>query len=414
MDDFNNPYSPTAGHTPAELAGRDELIRVAKTSLARVAAGKFAKNAILTGLRGVGKTVLLTRFRREANELNLVCIRIEATEGRSLPSMLIPAMNSTLKSLSLINAAGDVIKTAMKALKGFAGAMSVKYNDVDFGLKFQEEAEHENLDDGLTWIFQLVGQAAKERKKAIAIFIDELHVIPNDQLTSLIKAMHIASQDELPIILMAAGLPSIGAQMGRAKTYAERLFAFPTIEYLSVDDAAAAIIKPARAEGVEFTDEAVNLIIEKTQGYPYFLQEWASCAWNVAERSPITEHDVKLASIQAIHNMDESFFRTRFDQLTNAQKRYLRAMAELGSAPQRSGDIAQELNKRTPEVASLREQLIAKGIIYSPGHGLTAFTVPMFDEFLCRIMPSATPVNEVDEIDDIEDEPEPTIPGPRM
>lgn len=219
------------------------------------------------------------------------------------------------------------------------------------------------------------------------IFIDELQYVEEQQLAALISALHRCAQQRLPVTVVGAGLPQLPGRLGEAKSYAERLFNFAEIGPLSTDDAKRAITLPANEEGIDIEQGAVDRIVNETQGYPYFLQEWGKSAWDVAQASPITEADVANASIEAIAALDESFFRVRFDRLTPAEKKYLRAMAELGPGPHRSGDIAQELGRRVESLGPTRSGLIAKGMIWSPTHGDTAFTVPLFDGFMKRILP---------------------------
>jgi hypothetical protein len=221
----------------------------------------------------------------------------------------------------------------------------------------------------------------------LVIFIDELQYVEEVQMAALISALHRCSQSQLPVTVVGAGLPQLRGQMGKAKSYAERLFDFPIIGPLDGDDAKEAIVKPAKKEEVEILGDAVDLIIAETQGYPYFLQEWGKHAWDLAAKSPITRDDVANASDQAVAALDESFFRVRFDRLTPAEKKYLRAMAELGPGPHRSGDIADQLGRAVQSFGPIRSNLILKGMIWSPTHGDTAFTVPLFDEFMKRIMP---------------------------
>lgn len=206
-------------------------------------------------------------------------------------------------------------------------------------------------------------------------------------MAALITALHRTAQRQLPVVMFGAGLPQVRGRMGKAKSYAERLFEFPEIGPLTPSDARRAIAKPAHDEGVDIEEPALDAIFSQTQGYPYFLQEWGKHVWDVAERSPITTSSVEIASRQVVAALDESFFRVRFDRLTPLEKRYMRAMAQLGRGPHRSGDIAQVMGRQVSSLAPTRSQLIHKGMIWSPNHGDTAFTVPMFDAFMMRIMP---------------------------
>jgi len=248
-------------------------------------------------------------------------------------------------------------------------------------------ADNGDLEHDLQALLEAAGAAAQKAGTTLAMFVDELQYVDEDELAALITALHRAAQRRLPVVLVGAGLPQLRGRMGRAKSYAERLFDFPEIGALPPPAARTAIAKPAEAEGVEVNEDALERMIQQTHGYPYFLQEWGKHAWDTASKSPITLPDVELASTSAIAALDDSFFRVRFDRLTPLEKRYLRAMAELGAGPHRSGDIAEQLNRDVTALGPTRNQLIAKGMIWSPSHGDTAFTVPLFDEFMHRIMP---------------------------
>ena len=390
MDPRQNPYAPGAGTPPPELAGRDELIERAAVALDRIRAGKSARSFILYGLRGVGKTVLLNRIRLDAEARGIACVKVEAPEERSLPALLIPALRATLLRLSRGEVLKDSLLKGMRALASFTKALKVKYQDIEFSIDVDPEtglADSSDLDTDLTDLILTLGNAADERTTAIVLFIDELQYVPEDQLASLIAAFHSASQEQLPITMVAAGLPQLVARTGDAKSYAERLFEFASVDRLGDDDARDALVVPASKEGVAFETSAVSEILRQTSGYPYFLQEWGKHSWDVAEASPIGLGDALRATTEALAELDASFFRVRFDRLTPTQKRYMRAMAELGPGPHRSGDIAHILNRRVTSVAPMRNALIAKGMIYSPAHGDTAFTVPLFDDFMKRIMP---------------------------
>ena len=346
---------------------------------------------MLYGLRGVGKTVLLNRIRLDAETRGIASVRIEAPEERSLPALLAPALRAALFRLRRIDAAKAGLGRAMKALAGFAGALKIKYADIEVGLDIDPEhglADSGDLDTDLADLIAAVAEAAAERGTAVVLFADELQYVPEDQLAALIMALHSANQAQLPITMVAAGLPQLLGSMGRAKSYAERLFEFIAIDRLDADAARDALRLPALREGVEFSDEAVGIILDKSSGYPYFLQEWGKHSWNVADDSPIDGDDARRATDEALADLDASFFRVRFDRLTPAEKGYMRAMAELGPGPHRSGDVAAQLGRQVTTVAPIRNALIAKGMLYSPAHGDTAFTVPLFDSFMRRIMPS--------------------------
>jgi hypothetical protein len=372
------------------LAGRDELREMIRIALERIRAGRPAKSVLMVGLRGAGKTVLLDRIRDDAEALGIQTLRVEAPESRSLPAILAPQLRQALLRLSRNEQAKDLAQRALRGLAGFAKALKVKYQDIEVGFDFEPEpglADNGDLEHDLQALLEATGLAAKKAGTALAMFVDELQYVEEAELAALITALHRAAQHRLPIVLVGAGLPQLRGRMGEAKSYAERLFDFPQVGPLTPLAARIAIAKPAEDEGVKVNEDALKCIIAKTQGYPYFLQEWGKHTWDTATKSPITLRDVEIASTAAIAALDESFFRVRFDRLTPSEKKYLRAMAEIGPGPHRSGDIAEQLNREVTSLGPTRNQLIAKGMIWSPSHGDTAFTVPMFDEFMRRIMP---------------------------
>ena len=390
MDPVRNPYSPGAGTPPPELAGRDELREKVRIAIERLRLGLPAKSVLMVGLRGVGKTVLLDRLRDDAEAAGIQTLRIEAPEGRSLPALLAPQLRQALLRLSRLEQSRAVAQRALRALAGFAKALKVKYDDIEVGLDFDPEpglADNGDLEHDLQALLEAVGVAASAAGTALVMFIDELQYVREDELAALITALHRCNQRRLPVALVGAGLPQLPGRMGRARSYAERLFDFPVVGPLDATAAGQAIEKPARAQNVQITESAIADIVARTQGYPYFLQEWAKHAWDHAAQSPIRREDVQAASVEAVAALDESFFRVRFDRLTPAEKRYLRAMAELGPGPHRSGDIADALQRKVTSLGPTRAQLIDKGMVWSPNHGDTAFTVPLFDAFMQRIMP---------------------------
>lgn len=373
------------------MAGRDDILERAAVALDRIRAGRAARSLVLYGLRGVGKTVLLNQIRLNAEARGIASVRIEAPEERSLPALLAPALRTSLLRLRRIDAAKEKLAQAMKALAGFVGALKLKYADVELALDVEPEhglADSGDLDTDLSDLVAAVGEAAAERGTALVLFADELQYVPEDQLAALIMALHNANQAQLPVTMVAAGLPQLLGSMGRAKSYAERLFEFVPLEGLSRAAAADALRVPARREGADFTEGALDVVVEQSRGYPYFLQEWGKQAWNVAQASPIDVEDARLATDEVLADLDASFFRVRFDRLTPAEKAYMRAMADLGAGPHRSGDIAERLGRKVTNVAPIRNALIEKGMIFSPAHGDTAFTVPLFDGFMRRIMPN--------------------------
>ena len=390
MDPIRNPYAPGAGTPPPELAGRDELREMVRVSLARVRLGRPTKSVLMVGLRGVGKTVLLDRMREEAEGADLQTLFVEAPEGRSLPALLAPRLRQVLLRLSRHRRARDMAQRALRGLAGFATALKVKYQDIEVGLDFAPEpglADNGDLEQDLTELLLAAGTAASEAGTVLALFVDELQYVDEGELAALITALHRVTQRRSPVVLVGAGLPQLRARTGRARSYAERLFDFPEVGPLVPEAARRAIEKPAQAEGVTVDDAALQRIIETTRGYPYFLQEWGKHAWDAADTSPIDLADVERATLAATAALDDSFFRVRFERLTPSERRYLRAMAELGPGPHRSGDIADVLGRPVTSLGLTRSRLITKGMVWSPGHGDTDFTVPLFDEFMRRTMP---------------------------
>jgi len=392
MDKILNPFSPGAGTPPPQLAGRDAILQQALMTLARIKRGRAEKSILLIGLRGTGKTVLLQEISGLAEKEGYRSVMVEAHEKKSLPEILLPELRRVLFSLNIQGTISAKVNRAFRVLKSFVSTVKInfKVNEIDFGIGIEPElgsADSGNLEADLAQVFIALGEAAQDRSTAIAIIIDELQYLSEDELSSLIMAIHRVSQKSLPVVVIGAGLPQLVGKAGRAKSYAERLFDYPELGPLKTEDAKSALQKPVQKEGITFTEEALDEIIRVTRGYPYFLQEWGYQAWNIASRSPIDIEVTKQATLAATQQLDQSFFRVRFDRLTPREKEYLRALAELGAVPQRSGDVAEELGLDVKNVAPLRNNLIKKGMIYSPKHGDTAFTVPLFDEFMIRIMP---------------------------
>ena len=347
---------------------------------------------MLLGLRGVGKTVLLNRMAQLAEEQEYMTVLLEAPEDRTLAEMLVPPLRSLLFKLSRLEKTKDVARRGLAVLRAFAGMFKVSAGDVEFGVSAETgTADSGSLEDDLPEVLIAVANAAKQADKAVALFVDEVQYLGEQDLAALIVSIHKIGQRGLPFIVFGAGLPQLAALAGEAKSYAERLFDYPDVGPLPRPAARDAIRTPLGREGVEIDETALGSIVEKTKGYPYFLQEWGAHAWDVAERSPITVEDARRATEQSVTQLDKGFFRVRLDRLTPRERDYMRAMAELGPGPHRSGDIAQTLSMDVTTAGPLRSGLIRKGMIFSPQHGDTAFTVPMFDEFMRRSMPDWAP-----------------------
>lgn len=391
MDAIKNPFSPGAGAPPPELVGREAILEQARVLLGRIKAKRPEKSILLTGLRGVGKTVLLNEIERMAEKEGYRTLGLEAHEDKSLAALLVPPLRKLLFELDRVAGAGDKAKRALAVLKSFMDGIKVAVGGIEVGLDIDPEkgaADSGDLESDLPNLFVAVAEAAEERKIPVALLIDELQYFNPKELSALIMAMHKMQQRQLPMVLLGAGLPILPGLAGESKSYAERLFNFPDVGALSEKDAIKALREPTKAVGVDFEDAALKEIFRLTQGYPYFLQEWGYQAWNRATVSPITLQNVQAATPTVIERLDQSFFRVRFDRLTPSEKKFLRAMARLGTGAHRSGDIADALGVKISSLGPARANLIQKGMIYSPAHGDMAFTVPLFDEFMLRAMPN--------------------------
>jgi hypothetical protein len=394
MDKIRNPFSPGAGSPPPELAGRENILEQARVLLGRVRAGRPEKSLLLTGLRGVGKTVLLNEIDRLAQQEGYRTILVEAHEGKSLAVLLAPHLRRLLFELDRLAGAGNKARRGLAVLKSFVGAIRIKVGEIDIGVDIEPEAgtaDSGDLEVDLPSLFTAVAEAAAERGAAVAILIDEIQYFAAAELSALIMAMHKMQQRQLPLVLIGAGLPILPGLAGESKSYAERLFSFPDVGPLSEADAAKAIHEPIEEAGESIAADALGEICRLTKGYPYFLQEWGYQAWNHAHASPISLEVVRETTDIVTTRLEENFFRVRFDRLTPRERQYLRAMTELGGGPYRTGDIADTLGVKITTLGPVRANLIKKGMVFSPSHGEMAFTVPLFDEFMRRAMPDFQP-----------------------
>ncbi|HCU25535.1 MAG TPA: AAA family ATPase [Deltaproteobacteria bacterium] len=392
MDPIKNPFSPGAGSPPPALVGRQAILKQAKITLERIKSGRPEKSALLIGLRGVGKTVLLRTIEEEATKIGFQTLFIEAPEYKPLSELLVPPLREILFRLDRMEGLSEKVKRALRVLRSFIGP--IKIANENFSVTFDVEPEKGTADSGdlqadLTSLLNAIAEAAGDRRTAVALFIDELQYITEEEFGALIMAIHAVGQKSLPLVLFGAGLPQLMGLAGKAKSYAERLFSYPNIGPLNEKDAGEALISPAKEQGVIFDSGAIEKIVRVTGGYPYFIQEWGYEVWNAASQSPINLDNVEESTQLVIKKLDENFFRVRFDRLTPSEKSYLRAMAELGQGPfYRSGDITGMLGIKVQSGAPIRSSLIKKGMIYGPSHGDTAFTVPLFGEFMRRTMPT--------------------------
>lgn len=388
MDPTRNPFAPGAGTQPPELAGREAILAAAGVAVERVRQRRPAKSQLLLGLRGVGKTVLLNRISELAEQADHLTVLLEAPEDRSLAELLVPQLRSTLFRLSRVAKVKSVAQRGLAVLRAFAGAFRVKVGDIEFSVEAEAgTADSGDIESDLPELLLAVTAAAGAADKALALFIDEIQYLRPADLGALIVTAHRLAQKNLPFVLFGAGLPQLAGLVGEVKSYAERLFDFANVGPLEAVAARNAIEAPIRKEGARIEAAALAVVLDHAKGYPYFLQEWGSQTWNVAAESPIREADAHAATRHALAALDGGFFRVRLDRLTPREREYMRAMAELGAGPHRSGEIADMLGIAVTAAGPLRAALLRKGMIFSPQHGDTAFTVPLFHDFMRRSMP---------------------------
>jgi len=392
MDMESSPYTPNAGAVPPLIAGREDLEQRFSALLSRVIQGRSEQSMIVTGLRGVGKTVLLEQFRKVAESRGWIVIdrEINKHEDTDFRRSLAAWMQSAVLRLSPRDRWSDRIRTALGVIRSFS--LSVDPDGrLSAGLDVQASSglgDQGVLQQDVTDLFVSAGEAAKEHGKGIILLLDEIQFLTPFQLEALIAGLHKTTQRALPVVLVGAGLPQIPELAGDAKSYAERMFVFPRIGNLAPDQARLALEGPALAESVRWTSPALDLAIAETQGFPYFLQELGYACWLMGSDNTITEGDVRCALPQYEEKLDSSFFRVRLDRATELQRAYLRAMADLGDQPQKAADVAQALGRTSSQVGPTRAELISMGLLYTPQHGFASFTVPQFDRFMRRVMPT--------------------------
>ncbi len=390
MDPVRNPYAPGAGSSPPALTGRDEQIEAFAVLIERLRHGRTSKSLMVTGLRGVGKTVLLNRFRDMAENAGFKSSDAEITHETDFRATMARLARRIILALSPVERAKDRVWQAARLFKAFTLKLPDGYEigmDVEM---LRGKADSGNLAEDLADLFIALGEAASERNSGVVLLLDEIQFLDRPSMEALIAATHHVVQRTMPLTVVGAGLPQLPKLAGEAKSYAERLFDFPVIDKLEERAAREALEQPARSENVSYQPEATTAILEFTRGYPYFLQEYGKHVWNLAQGTVITRADVEAALPVVIGQLDENFFRVRIDRVTPAERNYISAMAALGAGPYRSGDIADRLGRPMTAVSPLRGGLINKGIIYSPAQGITDFTVPQFDDFLRRNHPYRT------------------------
>lgn len=385
MDPYRNPFAPGAGSRPPELAGRDAVLESARVACGRALLGRSARSMMLLGLRGTGKTVLLNEIRRLAEGCGYFASKIEAPEHESLARLLYPEMRKVLRALSGVEAARDLAMRALRGLRGFASIFKIDIGGAEIGIEPEPGlADSGDIQFDLPDLFTAIGKAAQAGGKGWILLIDEVQYLSEPDLSALIVAIHRISQEGLPVLMVGAGLPQIARLAGEAKSYSERLFLYPGVGALDQAAAEQAVKKPIIEEEASIAPDALAAIVNGTQGYPFFLQEWSSPAWNNADGPEITRQDVEDAYTETLTSLDDGFFRVRIDRLTPKEIEFVKAMASLGNGPYAMSDIARVLDKKLSSLGPVRANTISKGMVYSTDHGYLDFTVPLFAEFMRR------------------------------
>lgn len=389
MDPIRNPFAPSAGRRPPELAGRDSILEMANTACQRAVMNRHARPIMLLGLRGTGKTVLLNEFKKIGEDAGLLVSRIEAPEGASLAHLIIPEMRKIMRSLSGIEAAKHIATRGLRGLRNFASLFKFEAAGIGVGIEGASDPEPGLADSGdiqfdLPDLFETLGAAAKAAGKGWLLLIDEVQYLTSKDLSALIVSLHRVSQSELPIVFAGAGLPQVARLAGDAKSYAERLFAYPAVDALDSKSAALAITRPIENEEAAIDNEAVDTMVTVTQGYPFFIQEWGAHVWDIARGPLITKSEVEYAHGPVIASLDNGFFKVRMDRLTRAETEFVAAMADLGDGPYQISEIARSMGRSSSSLGPARANIINKGMIFSAEHGYLDFTVPLFADFMRR------------------------------
>nr|WP_316655110.1 ATP-binding protein [uncultured Gellertiella sp.] len=386
MDPLRNPFAPGAGSRPPELAGRDDVLEKARIACGRAVRGRSVRSLMLLGLRGTGKTVLLNEIKKIGESEGLIATKIESPENTRLAKLLVPEMMRALRILSAHENAKDMALRGLRAVRSFVSVFKVEFAGMSLGVEPEVGlADSGNIEADLTDLFRTLGLAAQAAGKGWLLLIDEVQYLAEEDLSAIIVAIHHMSQENLPVVFVGAGLPQVARLAGDAKSYAERLFDYPKIGALASPDAVRAVTAPIVEEGESISGAAVNHMVELTQGYPFFIQEWASIAWNITEDGASIElKDAENAYTRALESLDEGFFKVRYDRLTKAEIKFVAAMSELGEGPYQMGDIASKLGTKVQSLGPARASIIHKGMIYSTDHGYLDFTVPLFADHMRR------------------------------
>lgn len=386
MDAVRNPYAPGAGRPPAALVGRDRQLEAWRVALERVEVGRTAQPVVLYGLRGVGKTVLLSRFARMADGREWIVAQVEAGAGKTLRAGLGEALHAPLVDLARPSAGRRLLrglKTALSFKASYDSAGSWNFG-IDLADSSGGGADTGSLESDLNKLLRDLSAAAEEEGVGLAVLIDEAQDLSPEELTAVCSAVHAAGQQGWSCLVALAGLPSLPRVLAEARSYAERLFVFEKVQHLDEGLACTALTQPAAREGVDWDDSAVQLVVRETSGYPYFLQQFGQDTWNEAPGPTITLADARVGAARGRAALDDGFFRARWDRATRAEQRYLRAMAAGGDLGSASGEVAARLGRGANSFGPARASLISKGLIYAPEHGVVAFTVPGMAGFIQR------------------------------
>ncbi|WP_106584287.1 ATP-binding protein [Murinocardiopsis flavida] len=394
MDPVRNPYAPGAGQRPPELAGREREVQQFEVVLERVARGRPERSMVLTGLRGVGKTVMLNTFRSLAIQRMWGTGKIEARPDQSIRRPVAAALHMALRELAPRHRAPERIEHVLGVLKAFAQAAPESAGKGGKGgprwqpgieaPAVRGRADSGDLEIDLVELFVDASSIATDLGVGVAVFIDEMQDVPPDDISALCTACHELSQVGGPLIVVGAGLPHLPAVLSASKSYSERLFRYTRIDRLARSAADHALTAPALLENVGFEPDALQALYDASDGYPYFVQAYGKVTWDLALHSPITAEDVKVAAPEAEEELAVGFFGSRFERATPAERDYMRAMAALGDDPVATTEVAASLGRRPSSLSPARDSLIKKGLIYSAERGQIAFTVPHFGDFLRR------------------------------
>jgi hypothetical protein len=382
VDPRRNPYAPGAGTRPPALTGRDKEIQAYEILIDRLKNGVAGQSMIITGLRGVGKTVLLNTFEDITIDRDWIAVQREFDEHTSLPAVVARSAKRILNDLK----PGKRIAEMVREVWGNLGTFSVKDpNGFELSYTPSGRPSADALGEDFTDLLLALGEAAAAKGRGVAFLFDEVQFVPANEFGPFVVGLHRLNQKSLPATCVAVGLPSLPALVGEAKSYAERLFEYPRIDRLPKADAIAALADPARSREVVFEDAALDYVFKHTEGYPYFLQQYGKYIWDVATEGRITRADAVVGAREAQERLDDGFFLVRFERASATERKFLHAMARCDGPPYAIADVTRELGKTDQRSISVqRNALIKKGLIYAPRHGTVDYTVPRFADYLAR------------------------------